>query len=46
MTPLVSLTKYGSLILAAPLASQVGIRAITRNAPANSIPAFSRCCRP
>jgi hypothetical protein len=37
---------YGGLIFGALPASQMGIRAITRSAPASSIPVLAGCCRP
>jgi len=46
MTPAAVVTEYGGLIFDALFAPQVGIRAITRNAPASSIPSTRLCCRP
>jgi hypothetical protein len=46
MTPRVISFQYGGLIFAALPASQMGIRAITRSAPASSIPVLAGCCRP
>jgi hypothetical protein len=46
MTPLVRLVQYGGLISGASLASQVSIRAITRNAPASLNLQLASCCHP
>jgi len=46
MTPPTSINQYGSLVSGAPALLTTGIRAITRNAPANSTSALMRCCRP
>jgi len=46
MTPAATMKGYGGLTFGATFASQMGIRAITRNAPASSIPCLSLCCRP
>jgi len=46
MTRLAISFLYGGLIFGALPASQVGIRAITRSAPASSVSVLAGCCRP
>ena len=46
MTSASSMKEYGGLTFSASFALKVGIRAITRNAPASSNPSSRLCCRP